>query len=93
MTGINKSKAPKVVLILSVLTSVFWCLVQLVDVYYFAVSGAIFEIMWLPMIALIIALPILSLFFLAKQKFSLKSLHLYSFLLLLATILLIVLRN
>jgi hypothetical protein len=93
MTGINKSKAPKVVLVLSVMTSIFWCLGQLVDVYYFAVTGAIFEIMWLPMIALIFALPILSLVFLAKEKFSLKSLHLYSFLILLATILLIVSRN
>lgn len=93
MTGIKKSKTPKIVFALSVLTSIYWCIGQLVDVYYFAVVGAIFEIMWLPMIASIFVLPILSLVYLAKEKFSLKSLHLYSFLILLATILLIVSRN
>ena len=87
MTVTKKSKAPKVVFILSILTAVFWCLGQLVDIYYFAVVGAIFEIIWLPMIALIIVLPILSLIYLAKAKFNPKSLHLYSFLVLLATIL------
>ncbi len=93
MTGIKKSKTPKIVFALSVLTSIYWCIGQLVDVYYFAVVGAIFEIMWLPMIASIFVLPTLSLVYLAKEKFSLKSLHLYSFLILLATILLIVSRN
>lgn len=93
MTGIKKSKTPKIVFALSVLTSIYWCIGQLVDVYYFAVVGAIFEIMWLPMITSIFVLPILCLVYLAKEKFSLKSLHLYSFLILLATILLIVSRN
>ena len=93
MTVINKSKAPKTIFILSIMTAVFWCVGQLVDIYYFAVVGAIFEIIWLPMIALIIILPILSLVYLAKAKFNPKSLHLYSFLILLATILFMVLKN
>ena len=93
MTVINKSKTPKIVFILSILTSVFWCLDQFVNVYYFAVVGAIFEIVWLPMTALLIILPILSLIYLVKEKFNLKSLYLYSFLIVLATILFMILKK
>lgn len=93
MNVINKLNTPKIVFILSVLTSVFWCLGQLVNVYYFAVVGAIFEIAWLPMIALLIILPILSLISLIKEKFNLKSLYLYSFLIVIATVLFMILRN
>ncbi len=93
MTVINKSKTPKIVFILSILTSVFWCVGQLINVYYFAVVGAIFEIVWLPMIALLIILPILSLIHLVKEKFNLKSLYLYSLLIVLATVLFMIIRN
>lgn len=93
MTVIAKSKIPKIVFMLSILTSIFWCVGQLVNVYYFAIVGVIFEIIWLPMIALLIILPILSLIYLVKEKFMLKSLYLYSFLIILATILFMILRN
>lgn len=93
MTVINNSKIPKIVFILSVLTAAFWCVGQLVNIYYFAVVGVIFEIIWLPMIALLIVLPILSLIYLANEKFNLKSLYLYSFLIILATVLFMILKN
>ncbi len=87
------SKKPRLVLILSVITAVFWYIGQSFNVYYFAVVGAVFEILWLPMIASLIILPILSLFYLIKEKFNLTSLYLYSFLILIATILYIYLIN
>ena len=93
MTIINKSKTPILVLLLSILTSIFWCLAQLVDVYYFSVVGAIFEILWLPMIGLLVFLPIFSLIYLVKEKINLKSLYLYSFLIILTTFLFMILRN
>jgi len=52
----DKFKTPKIVFISSVLVSFFWCFVQLVNVYYFTIVGAIFEILWLPMIASLIIL-------------------------------------
>lgn len=93
MIAISKLNTPKIVFVLSILTSVFWCLGQFVNVYYFAVVGAIFEIVWLPMIALLIVLPILSFIYLVKEKFNLRSLYLYSFLIVLATVLFMILRN
>ncbi len=93
MTVINKSETPKIVFILSILTAAFWCLGQLVNVYYFPVVGAIFEILWLPMIALLLSLPVLSLIYLVKEKLNLQSLYLYSFLIVLATVLFMILRN
>lgn len=93
MITINKLNKPKIVFILSILTSVFWCLGQFVNFYYFVVVGAIFEIVWLPMIALLIVLPILSFIYLVKEKFNLRSLYLYSFLIVLATVLFMILRN
>ncbi|KYG77155.1 hypothetical protein [Roseivirga echinicomitans] len=93
MSEVNKLKTAKIIFILSILTAIFWCLGQFVDVYYFAVVGAIFEILWLPMIAMLFVLPIFSLVLWAKEKFNPKSLHLYSFLILLATGLFLMLRN
>ena len=87
------SKKPKVVFILSILASVFWYIGQTVNVYYFAVVGAIFELLWLPIIALLIILPIFSFIYLVKEKFNLKSLYLYSFLILMSTFLYFFLRN
>jgi hypothetical protein len=87
------SKKPKAVFILSILASVFWYIGQTVNVYYFAVVGVIFEILWLPMIALLIVLPIFSLIYLVKEKFNLKSLYLYSFLILMFTFLYFFLIN
>lgn len=93
MTIINKLIRPKEVFILSILTSVFWCVGTHVNVYYFAVVGGIFEFLWLPMIVLLFVLPILSFFFFVKEKFNLKSLYLYSFLIVLATILFMTLKE
>jgi len=89
----NKLKIPEIIFILSILTAVFWCLAQFVNVYYFAVVGVIFEIAWLPMIALLFCLPIVSFIFLVKEKFNLKSLYLYSFIIALVTVLFMILRN
>jgi len=78
---------------LSLLTSILWCLGQIIDVYRFAAVGAIFEIIWLPMMLLLVLLPIISFFHLAKEKFNPKSLYLYSFVIIIATGLITILLN
>ena len=90
MTTNNKSK---IVFGLSTFTAIFWCVVQFVDVYHFAVSGAIFEILWLPMIVALFILPVFSLVFLVKERFNPKSLYLYSLLILLTTAVILFLNN
>ncbi|MGW8124049.1 hypothetical protein ACV07N_15425 [Roseivirga echinicomitans] len=89
----SKTNRPKIIFVLSFLTAAFWVVGQFVDVYHFAIVGAIFEIVWLPMIVLLFVLPVLSLFYLVKEKFSPKSLYLYSFLMLLATGLFLYLKS
>ena len=90
MTSNNNAK---IVFGLSIFTAIFWCLVQFIDVYHFAISGAIFELLWLPMIASLFILPVISLVFLVKVKFNPKSLYLYSILIILATAVIIFLNN
>ena len=70
----------KAIFILSLGVSAFWLLANLVDVYRFALTGAIFELLWLPMIAMLFGLPLLSLFLWFKEKFSIKSHYLHSLL-------------
>ena len=79
-TSFLGSKQSLIILFLSLLTLVFWYGGNLIDVYHFAIVGALFEILSLPMILLVFALPFLSLFFWRKEKLSVKSLYLYSFL-------------
>ena len=83
----DKSRTKNIVLGLSLLTAVFWSLSQMLNVYTYAVVGAVFEILWLPMLGLLISLPVISLIYWAKEYFSIKSSYLYSLLLILATFL------
>jgi len=93
MTVINTLKTSKIVFVSCILTSGFWFLGQFVNVYHFAVVGVFFEIIWLPMIALLFILPIFSFIYWIKEKFSTKSLYLYSFIIALTTLLYMILMN
>jgi len=89
----DKSRTKKIVLGLSLLTAVFWSLGQLINVYSFAVVGAVFEILWLPMLALLVFLPVISLIYWVKERFSIKSSFLYSLLIILVTFLFLFLNG
>jgi len=52
--------------------------------------GTLFEILWLPMLAALFILPVLSFILLVKNKFNPRSLYLYSFIVSLVGMLLIV---
>ncbi len=84
---LNYKQLDKIVFALSVFVCVFWITAQQFNVYKFAVVGAIFELLSLPILVLFIVLQTVSIVFLVKQKFSFKSLYLYSFLLLFWTFL------
>jgi len=85
------TKQSKIVLFLSVLVALYWWLGKTSDVYHMKFGGALFEILWLPMIILLFALPIASLGFFAKDKFNLRSFYFYSLLIGVAGILIAVL--
>lgn len=53
---------------------VVWIAIQLLDdVYKYALIGAIFELIWLPTIAMLFISSLVSLFFWIKQKFQIRS--------------------
>jgi hypothetical protein len=79
----------RTILYVSILVSIFWICSRFVNVYRFALVGAIFEILWLPMILMLFCLPVISCFYLFKEKFSIHSTYLYAVLLMLFTFLII----
>jgi hypothetical protein len=79
-----------IALALSIIIPLTWYLGKSIDVYQFKLVGAFFEIIWLPMFAILFALPVISFVFWLKNKFSLRSLYFYSLLLSVISILLIV---
>ena len=90
-TPFKNSRTSKIVFLLSIIVSGFWWLGQVVNVYSFDVVGVVFEIFWLPVLALLFVLPIISLILLLKEKINIRSLYVYSTLLGFTTILIILL--
>lgn len=86
----SNKKTSKIVFGLSWLVVFFWLFGNVFDVYQFVVVGIVFEVLWLPVMLLSVVLPIVALVLFAKDKFHLKSLNLYSFLLVLVTIMVMV---
>lgn len=83
----NNSKTNKIIFLLSVIVSVIWGLGSTIDIYRFAVVGAIFEMLWLLVIISIPVLIILAARYWIKDKLNSRSLNLYSLLLVIITIL------
>lgn len=91
INSLSNKKASVVVFILSLEVTLFWLLGNLFDVYQFAVTGALFEILWLPVLALTIILPLVALVLFIKDKFSFKSLNFYSLVLVVGTAMVMIL--
>ena len=62
------------------------------NVYTYKLTGALFEILWLPFMLLLLVLPVVSVVYWVKEQFNFKSLFFYSFLIILVTFLLLFLR-
>lgn len=80
------TKKSKIIFLLSLLVSAIWVLGRSINIYQFAVVGAIFEMLWLPVLALIPILTVISIIFWIKDKLNFRSLNLYSFLIIVMTI-------
>ena len=70
----------RTILFLSILVSIFWVSTRFINTYKYALVGVVFEMLWLPMILLIFCLPVISLYFLLKEKFSFKSAYFFAML-------------
>lgn len=79
LPNVKKYSNSLLLLILSITVMVFTFLSQTINVYRYALVGAIFEFLWLPWLGMLFILPILSFIFWMREKYSIRSLHLYSF--------------
>jgi hypothetical protein len=86
LTPFKNSRTSKIVFILSILASGFWWLAKGINVYRFAIVGAIYELLWIPVLGMLFLLPVMSLVLFVKERVSLRSLYIYSILIVLATI-------
>jgi len=86
LTPFKNSRTSKMVFTLSIIASGFWWLTKGLNVYSNAIVGAIFELLWLPVLGMLFLLPIISLVLLVKERVNLKSLYIYSILIVMPTI-------
>ncbi len=87
------TKNNKIIFLLSILVSIIWILGRTINIYQFAPVGAIFEMLWFPVLASIPILTVISILFWIKDKFTFRSLNLYSFLIILMTIMFTILKK
>jgi len=87
--NIQNNKQSKFVLCISVFVLIYVIIFKAVNPYKYAVVGAVFEILWLFIMAAIFIIPIIALWVLFKNKFSIKSFYFYSLLISAATIVLL----
>jgi hypothetical protein len=85
----KNSKTSKVFLYLCVAGFTLLLLSRSVDFYQVAFFGAVFELLWLPMLVIIFVIPIFSFIFWRTENYNIRSLHTIPILILLASIVLI----
>jgi hypothetical protein len=80
ITSFNNPVTNKALLIVSIITSVYWWSAKSLNVYKYAFLGAIFELLWLLMIAAVFIGPVISILLFVRDKYNARSLVLYAFL-------------
>ena len=86
----SNSREHKLLFVISIAVVICVLVSRVVDVYYFAVSGAIFELINLPLLAFLFVLPFYCLYVFWKDRFNPQSLALYSALMLATAIFLLI---
>ncbi|MCY1531491.1 hypothetical protein D9M68_667190 [compost metagenome] len=67
----------RILLFINLFAIAIWIVGQNINVYRYAVIGAIFEMLWLPIMISIILIPFIALYFWYKDKFIATSKFLY----------------
>ena len=71
----------------AVFTFIYWLVSKKIDVYEYAFVGAIFELLWLAMLASVFIIPLISIAIIITQPTSIKLLAIYSLLISIGTLL------
>ena len=80
LTLFKNSVINKALFIVSIITIVYWWSAKSLNVYKYAFLGAIFELLWLLMIAAVFIGPVISILLFVRDKYNARSLVLYAFL-------------
>ena len=78
--NIQNTKQSKMVFGVSAFVLILIIVFRSIDIYKYAVVGAIFELLWLFIVATIFILPIVAIWGLFKKGFSFKSFNLFTIL-------------
>ena len=71
----------------AIFTFIFWLVSKKINIYKYAFVGAIFELLWLAMLASVFIIPLISIAVIITQPISIKSLAIYSLLISIGTLL------
>ena len=77
---VTNTKQSKLIFGLSLLTLLLVIIFWSIDIYKYAIVGAVFEMLWLFIIAAVFILPLIAIWGLFKNGFSLKSYYFLSIL-------------
>ena len=77
-TSFKNSGINKVLFILSIVTILYWLTAKSSNVYNNAFIGAVFELLWLPMIVSVFIGPVFSIILFVKDKYNPGSLAIYA---------------
>ena len=73
----GNAKTGTIILVINVLFLAVWMVAQNINIYKVVLVGAIYEMIWLPLIICLFSLPIVSFIFWKKDSFNIKSKFLY----------------
>jgi hypothetical protein len=79
----------KILFLLSFFVAAYWIISKNTNVYQTKITGAIFEMLWLPMLLLLFVTPCLAIYFWKSEKFILKSFNLLVVVVFLITLILL----
>jgi hypothetical protein len=83
----------KILLILSLFSAIYWFVANSINVYQYAIVGALFELTSILMLIILFVVPILSLYYWYKEKFNLKSIYFYTMVISVFTLLLLMTKK
>ncbi|HQR93165.1 MAG: hypothetical protein B7Y15_10245 [Bacteroidetes bacterium 24-39-8] len=92
-TRFRNSLRAKNTFIFSVVVFGFWVLVNKVATSDLVLVGVILELLWMPMCLSLLIIPFISYLSWKKERYHASSLHLYSILMVILTILWVMIRN
>ena len=81
ISEINRSGLGKGIFFTTLGASAFWIITKLVPVYENKIVGAVYELLWLPVVVILFILPLFSFLLWAGEKFRVQSAHLFSIIL------------